>query len=142
MTRLFTFLALMISTLIVEGLRGLLQATPRPSGVYGGTVPDATGEIIFNAGHPTFSMDVVILGCPLAVQGLQYQVVHLKEEAYNVKVDHTGTNLVQQVNACGDLRIVIGDFAEMTFYFNPSDNENAIELRSTTEEWEGRFEHT
>ncbi|KAF4668720.1 hypothetical protein FOL47_002895 [Perkinsus chesapeaki] len=139
MTILFTFFTSTIAAVMSEGLRRSLQATPRPSGAYVSNDPEASGQLTFNAG--TFDMNIMVLGCHIAVQGLQYTPVFVEEVDYDIQVTYGGTDLAQKVAACNNPRIVIDDFDTLYFFYDPSTDTNAIEMHSTTEEWDGRFEH-
>ncbi|KAF4668719.1 hypothetical protein FOL47_002894 [Perkinsus chesapeaki] len=138
MARLFTLLAFTTCTVMLKGIKSL-QTTPHPSGTYWGDI----GALEFNASNPTFAMSIRVLECAIEAQGLQYGVGKFDkyDQMYPVYVNYEGTDLEHWVHLCGNPRIHLADFGLMWFYFNPSNNENAIELKSLRGEWDGLFKY-
>ncbi|KAF4661400.1 hypothetical protein FOL47_006687 [Perkinsus chesapeaki] len=132
MPRLFNLFALMVPAVMSEWLQRSTQATPRPTGDYVSDETEAHGLLTFSTSN-TFDMDVVILDCPINVQGLKYQVVHVAGATFDVTVNYAGTDLEQKVRSCDNPQILVEDFNRLEFYFDPLEDENDIELKSSTD---------
>ncbi|KAF4668722.1 hypothetical protein FOL47_002897 [Perkinsus chesapeaki] len=141
MPRLFIYLALMISVAIAQGTNRSLQPTVRPTGSYVSQDHAVNGVLHFpSASSSTLFIGIVVQDCFIDVRAIPYEIIHVEGSSHMIFLAYSGTALKIYVEQCQDPNIVVEDFAQLKFTFQPG-GANLIDLVSSKGLWHGTFYH-